>query len=166
MKRILGKTLVALGLCAAAASTQPSLTAEEIAKIKKEVTQAVHHYYRLFTERNMKALPEEVFHVPLIYLGPEGARVDATAPEVTARTEANLERLLESGWARSEFPSPNVCVLHAGAAIASGRFYRYKKDGSVLSENAVTYIFGKTDEGWRIVAYGGHGLDRVLPCKD
>jgi len=57
-------------------------------------------------------------------------------------------------------------VLHTGAAIASGKFYRYKKDGSVLSENAVTYIFGKTDKGWRIVSYGGHGLDRVVPCQD
>jgi hypothetical protein len=166
MKALLWPVLLFLGLSATAASAQPSLSADEVAKIKKEVTAAVHHYYRLFTERNMKALPEEVFHVPLIYLSPEGASVDATAQEVTARTEANLKRILESGWDRSEFPSPNVCVLHAGAAIASGKFYRYKKDGSVLSENAVTYIFGKTEKGWRIVAYGGHGLDRVVPCQD
>ncbi len=163
---MIGKTLVTLGLSATALSAQTSLSADEVAKIKNEVTAAVHHYYRLFTERNMKALPEEVFHVPLVYLSPEGAQVDATASEVTARTEANLKRLLDSGWDRSEFPSPNVCVLHAGAAIASGKFTRYKKDGSVLSENAVTYLFGKTGKGWRIVSYGGHGLDRVVPCKD
>jgi hypothetical protein len=166
MSKILWKTLASVCLSAAAASAQPSLTTDEIAKIKKEVTAAVHHYYRLFSERNTKALPEEVFHVPLIYLSPEGAQVDATPQEVTARTEGNLKRLLESGWDRSEFPSPSVCVLNAGSAIASGRFYRYKKDGSVLSENAVTYIFGKTAKGWRIVSYGGHPLDRVVPCQD
>lgn len=163
---MIGKTLLVLALSAGAGSAQTSLSGEEVAKIKNEVTAAVHHYYRLFTERNMKALPEEVFHVPVIYLSPEGAQVDATPSAVTARTEASLKRLLESGWDRSEFPSPNVCVLHPGAAIASGKFHRYKKDGSVLSENAVTYLFGKTDKGWRIVSYGGHGVDRVVTCKD
>lgn len=163
---MIGKVLVVLGLSATVASAQPALSPDDITKIKKEVTDAVHHYYKLFTERNMKALPEEVFHVPLIYLSPEGAQVDATPAEVTARTEASLKRLLESGWDRSEFPSPNVCVLNAGSAIASGKFYRYKKDGSVLSENGVTYIFGKTEKGWRIVSYGGHALDRVVPCRD
>ena len=100
---------------------QQALTTAEIANIKKEVTAAVHHYYQLFTERNMKALPQEIFYVPFIYLAPEGPQVDATAEAMTARFEGNLKRLLESGWDRSEFPSPNICVLHKGAAIASGK---------------------------------------------
>ncbi len=165
MKRIPGMVSLVLSL-ASAASAQSSLSADQIAAIKNEITSAVHRYYQLFTDRNMKALPQEIFHVPFIYLAPEGAQVDATAEVMTARFEGNLKRLLESGWDRSEFPSPNVCVLNAGSAIASGKFYRYKKDGSVLSENAVTYIFGKTDKGWRIVSFGGHGLDRVVPCRD
>jgi hypothetical protein len=100
----------------------------------------------------MKALPVEVFHVPLVYLSPEGAEVDATPSEVTARTEGNLKRLLESGWDRSEFPSPNVCVLNAGAAIAA-EVLSLQERRSVLSENAVT-TSGKTEKGWRIVSMG------------
>ena len=49
MNSLFWKALVVLGLSATAASAQPSLSADEVAKIKKEVTAAVHHYYRLFT---------------------------------------------------------------------------------------------------------------------
>jgi hypothetical protein len=74
MNKLFWTTLVALGLSAAAAWAQPSLSKDDIAKVKKEVTEAVHHYYRLFTERNMKALPQEIFHVPFVYLAPDGPR--------------------------------------------------------------------------------------------
>lgn len=157
------KAVLVLSLAASAASAQ-SMSAEEVAKVKKEATDVIHRYYRLFSERNMNALPREIFHLPFTLLAPEGARVETTAEEMNARNEASLKRLLESGWDRSEFPSPRVCVLNAGAAVASGNFYRHRKDGSVLSENAVTYVLGKTDKGWRIVTFGGHGLDRVVPC--
>jgi hypothetical protein len=163
---MIGKVLVVLGMSATLASAQPTLSQQEIAKIKKEVTDVIHHYYQLFTERNMKALPQEIFELPFVLLGPEGVKVELTAEDMTERNEANLKKLLESGWDRSEFPNPSVCVLNPGAAIASGKFYRYKKDGSVLSENAVTYILGKTDKGWRIVSFGGHALDRIVPCQD
>ncbi|MGH9320469.1 MAG: DUF6841 family protein [Vicinamibacteria bacterium] len=145
---------------------QTRLSDAEIAQVKKDVTAAVHHYYRLFTERNMKALPQEVFHVPLIHIGPDGVQVYATPEAVTERFEASLKGLLENGWDRSEFPSPSVSVLHASGALASGKFYRYKKDGSLLSENAVTYVFGRTDRGWRIVSFTGHGVDRVVTCAN
>jgi hypothetical protein len=158
--------VLALLLTASAASAQSSMTAEDVAKVKKEVTNVIHRYYQLFTERNMKALPQEIFQIPFTLLSPEGAQVEQTAEAMNARNEGNLKRLLESGWDRSEFPSPQVCVLNPGAAIASGKFFRYKKDGSVLSENAVTYILGKTDKGWRIVTFGGHALDRVVPCPN
>jgi hypothetical protein len=156
--------VLVLLLAATAASAQSSMSADEIANVKKEVTAVVHRYYQLFSERNMKALPQEIFQLPFVLLSPEGARVEPTAEAMNARNEASLKRLLESGWDRSEFPSPQVCVLNPGAAIASGKFFRYKKDGSVLSENAVTYVLGKTDKGWRIVTFGGHALDRVVPC--
>jgi len=166
-RSVIAATALVAGLTATPLTAQqPPLSPEEIAKIKQQVTDAVHTYYRLFSERNMKALGERVYHVPAISVGPNGVQVNTTAEQVAARFEALLKQLLASGWDKSEFPSPNVCVLNAGAAIASGKFYRYRKDGSVLSENAVTYWFGKTQDGWRIVSFTAHPVDKVVPCND
>jgi hypothetical protein len=145
---------------------QPPLSREEIARIKVEVTDAVHTYYRLFTERNMKALGERVYNVPWISIGAGGVQVDTTADAVTARFDASLKQLLAGGWDRSEFPAPAVCVLNAGAAIASGTFTRYKKDGSVMQENGVTYLFARTKDGWKIVSFTGHPVGKVVTCND
>ena len=36
----------------------------------------------------------------------------------------------------------------------------------VLSENGVTYWFGKTEDGWRIVSLTGSPPDRIVTCND
>jgi hypothetical protein len=158
--------LLALGLTLPARAQQQALSPSEVAKIREDVTAAVHTYYRLFTERNMKAVGERVYHVPTTFIGPEGVQIYATPAEVTARFEKSLQDLLKNGWDRSEFPKPAVCVLNANAAIASGTFYRYKKDGSVLSENGVTYWFAKAKDGWRILSFTGSPVGKTATCND
>jgi hypothetical protein len=153
-------------LAAPVLAQQKPLSADEVEKIKEEVIAAVHTYYRLFTERNMKAVGERVYHAPASFIGPDGVQIYATPAEVTARFEKSLQDLLKDGWDRSEFPKPAVCVLNANAAIASGTFYRYKKDGSVLSENGVTYWFGRMKEGWRIVSFTGSPVGTTVTCDD
>jgi CxxC motif-containing protein (DUF1111 family) len=44
----------------------------EVTQIKREVTEAVEKYYRLFSERNMKALPEEIYNIPWILMTANG----------------------------------------------------------------------------------------------
>jgi hypothetical protein len=114
----------------------------------------------------MKALGDHVFNAPFIGLGQNGITVQATPEEITKRHQASLERLLESGWDRSEFPNPNVCVLNAYAAIASGKFTRYRKDGSVYGVYGVTYFLGKNPDGWRIFSFTGHSQDKLVQCND
>ena len=156
-------------LLSVVASAQPQnekLSPDQIATIKKEVTAALHTYYSYYNEQNMDAMAESVYHIPFVGVGANGFRVQSTKEEVTAAHEAHLQNLKDSGWARSEFPNPTVCVLNANMASASGQFMRYKKDGSVLSVNANTYFFGKTPEGWKIFSFTGHALDKVVTCND
>jgi hypothetical protein len=147
------------------AEQQPPLTQSQIDIVKKEVTAAVDKYYRLFTERNAKALPEEVFNIPWIVVGGNGPQPDLTREQALARFEASMKQLVESGWGKSVFTTENVCVLNANAAIASGFNTRYKTDGTVMSVGGVSYWFARTKDGWRIVSYTGHARDKVVRCE-
>jgi hypothetical protein len=158
--------LVLLALSPAGAQER-GLTPEQVAVIEKEVTAALHNYYRLYTEKNNKALSSEVFLNQWIQLGANGPQVTGTEPsDVARRFAANIQRLEEQGWVKSEFPKPLVCVINAGTAIASGEFMRYRKDGSVISVNGTSYLFGKTAAGWRIVSFFGHERGKIIGCND
>ena len=72
------------------------------------------------------------------------------------RRELTLTQITRSG----------VTGLDDAAAIVSGQFTRYRKDGSVLSKIASTYVFAKSDGQWKITTLIGHGPDRAITCKE
>jgi hypothetical protein len=156
--------LVVAALTGNAAAQQAQMTEADLQRVTKEVTAAVDKYYRLFSEHNMKALPEEVFNIPWIVIGGNGPQPDLTKEQALARFEASLKQLRESDWGKSVFTTENVCVLNASAAIASGYNTRYKKDGSVMSVGGVSYLFGRTKDGWRIVSYTSMPRGKVVRC--
>ena len=148
----------------AAMARQSGLAPADVSRITTEVKAAVDKYYRLFSERNMKALPEEIFNIPWIVIGGSGPQPDLTKEQALARFEGSLKDLVASGWGKSEITTENVCVLNANAAIASGYNTRYKTDGSVMSVGGVSYLFGKAPDGWRVVSYTGHARGKVVRC--
>ncbi|MGD9902826.1 MAG: hypothetical protein AB7U83_05110 [Vicinamibacterales bacterium] len=143
---------------------QPALTDADLARVRTEVTAAVDKYYAYFTARDMKALPDEIFNIPWIVIGGSGPQADLTREQALARFEASLKDLVASGWAKSIFTTENVCVLNGNAAIASGYNTRYKTDGTVMSVGGVSYLFGRTTAGWRVVSYTGHARGKVVRC--
>jgi hypothetical protein len=162
-----GAALTAVLLAAVprtAAAQAAELTQTQVATIRTEVTAAVDRYYSLFTQRDMKALPEVVFNIPWIVIGGSGPQPDLTKEQALARFEGSLKDLLAAGWGKSVFTTENVCVLNANAAIASGYNTRYKTDGSVMSVGGVSYLFGRTKEGWKVVSYTGHARGKVVRC--
>ena len=152
------------GVAPPALAQQPGLAAADVARITGEVRAAVDRYYSLFSAHNMKALPEESFNIPWILIGGSGPQPDLTKEQALARFESSLKDLVASGWGKSIFTTENVCVLNANAAIASGYNTRYKTDGSVMSVGGVSYLFGKTKDGWRVVSYTGHAPGKVVRC--
>lgn len=156
--------LLVVSLPAGLDAQQPALTAGDIATIRQEVTDAVETYYRNFSEGNMEVMPGQIFHLPWIQIGGDEFRVDLNREESLARFQASLAGLQERGWGRSVYTTTHVCVLNAGAAITSGYNTRYLKDGTVMSVGGVSYILGRTGEGWRIVSYTGTPSDKVIRC--
>ena len=155
----------ALFLLAAPAAIAQQSTAIDVAKLTGEVKATVDKYYQLFSEQKMKALPEEIYFTPWILIGGNGPEADLTKEQALARFETSLKQLVQNGWGKSVFTTENVCVLNANAALASGYNTRYKKDGSVMSVGGVTYLLGKTNDGWRIVSYTGHPKEKIVRCN-
>jgi hypothetical protein len=149
---------------ASAAAQQQPMSAGDVAQIKKEVTEAVEKYYRLFSERNMKALPEEIYNIPWILMTANGPQPSLTKDQALAGFETSLKQLVENGWNKSVYSTTSVCVLNRSAAITSGYNTRYKQDGSVMQVAGVAYVFNKTKDGWRIVTYTGTAKETIVKC--
>ncbi len=162
-RALLGAALLA-SVTFTPAAAQQALSPEQVDAIKKEVTAAVDNYYRLFTEQNMAALPEQVYNIPWILITGNGPQADLTKEQALERFNASLKQLLASGWAKSAYTTTNVCVLNANAAMTSGYNTRTKKDGSVLQRMGVAYLFAKTKDGWRIVSYTSTPVDKMIRC--
>ncbi len=167
MKHV-SRTFVVAALFLILASGGPvagqDLTSSQEALIKAEAQHHVEYYYNLYYERNPEALSTEIFSLPWITIGGNGIQVHTTEEENLAYFEAAIAGLIDRDWNRSIFTTKNVCVLTAGSAIVSGTNTRTRTDGSIMSVGGVTYILGKTDEGWRIISYSGHPPDRVVRC--
>ncbi|HSH74203.1 MAG TPA: hypothetical protein VLA09_00750 [Longimicrobiales bacterium] len=140
------------------------LSASDVERVRSEVTTTMETYYALFSERNMEALPDEVFAIPWMTLGANGINASTSREGALVRWQGSLIDLLGRGWDRSVFTIESVCVLNLGAAIVSGYNTRYDGEGGVMSVGSVSYILGDTDEGWRIVAYTGHERGKVVSC--
>lgn len=141
-----------------------TLTVEELERVRAEVTETMETYYALFSERDMDALPEQVFAIPWMTLGANGIAASMSREAALVRWQRSLIGLLQRGWNQSVFTIENICVLNRNAAIVSGYNTRYDEGGGVMSVGSVTYVLGGTPDGWRIVAYSGHERGKVVTC--
>jgi NTF2-like protein (DUF6841) len=97
-------------------------------------------------------------------LNAKGPMVMASVAEIKQKWEGLLQPLVADGYAKSEWPTRNICILNDATAIVSGHFVRYRKNGSVIGEYGVTFTLARTGDGWRITAVIPHEPDRVLQC--
>ncbi len=131
-----------------------------------EVRRLHEVYYDYFADGDAKRIAEEIYAPNRMSFRESGVFVSSSAAEVEAGFAQAAESLSAQGYARSELPNPIICSPNPGTTIVSGRFKRYRTDGSVMTELGTTYIYGQTPDGWRIHATISHGPDTTIGCVD
>jgi hypothetical protein len=158
-------TAVALAFTLSGSSALSQQTSSRDA-MKADVRAAWDQYIRDFSSRRADLIAERSYTAPSASLAGSGVVFSMTPADIKSRFASSIGALVAKNYERSDTRTANVCILNDGAAILSGTFVRYLKDGSVMSEIAGTYLFAKTAPGWRIVAQIGHTADRVVKCGD
>lgn len=154
-----------LGASPAMAQQAAPLTPAEVAKIKTEVASALQDYMKAFSAQDSKAVAQVIYSKPGITLSDQGVQlIDPAQQEVS--NAGFIKKLVESGWVRTETPDVTVCVLNPYAAIGSGKYIRYKKDGSVHSEGGGVNFYSKTPQGWKMVTRINTAANKIVTCED
>jgi ketosteroid isomerase-like protein len=132
-----------------------------MAREEEAITQTFTNYIQTFQTIDPHAtLP--YFHLPCIFIPPQGVRVLATAADVEALLTQVMEGLKARSYARSELTDLHVHQMSENTALVSVSRVRYKSDGQELERLGETYTLRRTDDGWKIAVAMIHDPDTVL----
>jgi ketosteroid isomerase-like protein len=125
------------------------------------ITQTFANYIQTFQTLDPHAtLP--YFHLPCMFIPPQGVRVLATAADVEALLTEVMEGLKARSYARSALMDLHVKQMSGNTALVSVSRIRYATDGRELEGLGETYTLRKTEGGWKIAVAMIHDPDTVV----
>jgi len=120
-----------------------------IAREEEAITQAFTNYIQAFQTLDPHAtIP--YFHVPCMFIPPQGVHVLATAADVQALLIQVMEGLKARGYARSELLNLHVNQMSDNTALVTVSRVRYATDGRELERFGETYTLRRIEGGWKI----------------
>ena len=122
-------------------------------------TDAIRRTYDEYFQVFQTLRPEAVasfYHVPCMALSPQGVSVMTTSEEVRALFRTMRTALQARHYARSERGDLQVKLLSDQTALVSTRVVRYATDGKELEQFGATYLFRRTEGGWKIAVITIH----------
>jgi ketosteroid isomerase-like protein len=132
-----------------------------MAREEQAITQTFTDYTQAFQTLDPRAtLP--YFHVPCMFIPPQGVRVLATAADVEAHLIQVMEGLKARSYARSELMDFHVKQMSGNTALVSVSRVRYARNGRELERLGETYTLCRTEDGWKIAVAMIHDLDTIL----
>ena len=102
------------------------------------------------------------FHIPCMFIPPQGVRVLATAIDVEALLTQVMEGLKARSYARSELTELHVKQMSGHTALVSVNRVRYATDGREMERLGETYTLRRTEGGWKIAVAMIHDPETVL----
>jgi ketosteroid isomerase-like protein len=125
------------------------------------ITQTFANYIQTFQRLDPHAtLP--YFHLPCMFIPPQGVRVLATAADVEALLTEVMEGLKARSYARSELMDLHIKQMSGNTALVSVSRVRYATDGRELEQSGETYTLRRTEGGWKIAVAMIHDPDTVV----
>jgi ketosteroid isomerase-like protein len=132
-----------------------------MAREEDAITQTFTNYIQTFQTLDPRAtLP--YFHVPCMFIPPQGVRVLETAADVEALLTEIMQGLKARGYARSQLMELHVKGMSGNTALVSVSRARYATDGRELERLGETYTLRRTERGWKIAVAMIHDPDTVL----
>jgi hypothetical protein len=132
-----------------------------MARQEEAITQTFTNYIQTFQTLDPRAtLP--YFHVPCMFIPPQGVRVLATAADLEALLTEVMQGLKARGYAWSELMDLVVKQMSGNTALVSVSRVRYATDGRELERLGETYTLRRTEGDWKIAVAMIHDPDIVL----
>src|SRR5262245_30925023 len=132
-----------------------------MAREEEAITQTFTKYIQTFQTLDPRAtLP--YFHVPCMFIPPQGVRLLATAADVEGLLTEVMEGLKARGYARSELMDLHAKKTSGNTAVGSISRDRYAAAGRELERFGETYALRRTEGGWKITVAMIHDPDTVL----
>ena len=148
---------VAVGLIL---SVTAAIRGEEVARFGQAdasaINEMIDRYSLAFQKKDYSALPD--------YLGTPFI-IFPSAPKPIETMEALIQHyrnvrdpLDARGYDHSKYGRTRITALAADRALVNKTYRRFKKDGTVLEENAVIYLVSKTSGSWKIYGAFSQGV--------
>src|SRR5215468_4699735 len=132
-----------------------------MAREEEAITQTFTNYTQTFQTLDPHATLS-YFHIPCMFIPPQGVRVLGTAADVEALLTQVMEGLKARSYGRSELMDRYVKQMSGNTALVSVSRIRYATDGRELERVGETYTLRRTEAGWKIAVAMIHDPDSVL----
>jgi ketosteroid isomerase-like protein len=132
-----------------------------MAREEEAITQTFTNYVQTFQRLDPHATLS-YFHIPCMFIPPQGVRVLAIPADVEALLTQVMEGLRARNYARSELTELHAHQMSENTALVSVSRVRYTTDGEELERLGETYTLRRTEGPWKIAVAMIHDPDTTL----